>query len=66
MSPQFLRTGLVLRIGSVAATISPRSVGVSVLHSDLLGWCREAMLAAVPELEGPYLKVPKVLKDNIE
>ncbi|GLJ45869.1 hypothetical protein SUGI_0965730 [Cryptomeria japonica] len=27
---------------------------------------REAMLAAVPVLEKPYIKVPKILKDNIE
>lgn len=29
-------------------------------------WCREAMLAAAPDRDGPFLKVPKIMKENQE
>jgi Asp-tRNA(Asn)/Glu-tRNA(Gln) amidotransferase C subunit len=28
--------------------------------------CRKAMMGAVPELEGSFIKVPKILKENQE
>eukprot|EP00246_Nothoceros_aenigmaticus_P013045 TRINITY_DN4313_c0_g1_i1.p1 TRINITY_DN4313_c0_g1~~TRINITY_DN4313_c0_g1_i1.p1 ORF type:complete len:167 (-),score=13.81 TRINITY_DN4313_c0_g1_i1:268-720(-) len=42
--------------------------GAGTLRSDVPSGFgnREAMLAAIPDREGPYLKVPKVLKENIE
>jgi hypothetical protein len=31
-----------------------------------ISFCREAMLASAPDRDGPFLKVPKIMKENQE
>jgi hypothetical protein len=36
------------------------------LYGNTVCKCRKAMMGAVPELEGSFIKVPKILKENQE
>ncbi|KAL3678656.1 hypothetical protein R1sor_021612 [Riccia sorocarpa] len=49
-----------IRVGAAEGTNNLRA-DIPVTFQD-----REAMLASIPDREGPYMKVPKILKENEE